>query len=281
MKNKSFLFYVLTAVFFFCNSVAFSQKNKDKSLDSTLEANSEKWKVKEHKRIGATAKPEFGFYTTLVAEKLDSPVIKKKTKDSSGASIGYSDAGWDISKNVTVEKKKFYRMVLGRQEDTTEIQFYIHTVSAEKRQTVLGKILSNNNEGKDGILKYQKNIEGFIFNFSGSTRSRFFMDDYVSATQTTSDNPGQGNPITGGYILTKTDSLFTEPVIESFGNSKSQFFMQWQKGIYMKDMKGTHVALLQFGGGQPFYIWIRRDLDAYSQDAIAAFFAVIIGVKDL
>ena len=128
MKFKFSIFYSFTTVFLFFRKVTFSQKNKEKSLDSTLEANSERWNVKQHRNLTGIAKPEFGIYTTLVAEKLDSPVTKKKTKDSSGAEISYSDNGWDISKYQTVEKKKFYRMVLSREQDTTEIQFYIHSI---------------------------------------------------------------------------------------------------------------------------------------------------------
>lgn|SRR6185312_11464124 len=286
MKHKSFPFYALAGAFFFCNSVAFSQSNKYKSLDSTLESNSEKWKVKEHKGIAGIAKPEFGPYTTLVAEKLDSPVIKKKTKDSSGAEISYSDAGWDLSKYQTVEKKKFYRMVLCRDHDTTELQFYIHSVSAERKQTVLGKMLSKNDEGTGATLNYQKNIEGIILSDNESLRAHFFIEDYVSSRQIEHSNPQQNNPTTRGYILIKNDSLFTEPVMQTFGNSKSNFFMQLQIGVFMNDVNGAHIALLQFGGDPPFgdekfYIRIRRDIDGDRQDAIAAFFAAIIGVKDL
>ena len=287
MKNKSFLFYVLTAVFFFSNGVAFSQKNKDKSPDATLTDNSEKWKVKEHKGFAGIAKPEFGPYTTLVAEKLDSPVIKKKKKDSLGTEVSISsDDGLDISKYQTVEKKKFYRMVLGKEQDTTEIEFYIHAVSAERKQTILGKMMSKSDEGTGATLNYQKNIEGIILTGIESIHAHFFIEDYVSSRQIESNNPQQNIPTTRGYILIKNDSLFTEPVMQTFGKPKSQFFMQWQSGIFMNDMNGVHIAMLQFGGNpqlgdDKFYIWIRRDLDAYSQDAIAAFFAVIIGVKDL
>ncbi len=286
MNRKSFSFYVLTGACLFCNSVVFSQKNKEKSLDSTLEATSEKWKVKEHKGIAGIAKPEFGPYTTLVAEKLDSPVIKKKTKDSSGAEISYSDAGWDLIKYQTVEKKKFYRMVLGRDQDTIELQFYIHSVSAERKQTVLGKMLSKNDKGTGATRNYQKNIEGIILLGIESIQAHFFIEDYVSSRQIEHNNPQQNNPTTHGYILIGKDSLFTEPVMQTFGNPKSNFFMQWQKGIFMNDINGTHIALLQFGSDQPygdekFYIRIRRDIDGNRQDAIAAFFAAIIGVKDL
>lgn len=280
MKHKSFPFYVLTGAFLFCNSVAFSQKNKDKSLDSTLETNSEKWKVKEHKGIVGIAKPEFGPYTTLVAEKVDSPVIKKKTKDSSGAEISYSDAGWDLSKYQTVEKKKFYRMILGSEQDTTELQFYIHSVSAERKQTVLGRMMNKNDEGTGAMLNYQKHIEGIILSGNESIQARFFIEDYVTSRQIEHNNPQQYNPTTHGYILIKNDSLFTEPVMQTFGNPKSNFFMQLQIGVFMNDVNGAHIALLQFGG-EKFYIRIRRDIDGNRQDAVAAFFAAIIGVKDL
>jgi hypothetical protein len=72
--------------------------------------------------------------------------------------------------------------------------------------------------------------------------------------------------------------------MQTFGNPKSKFsrmfVFQMQKGIFMNDMNGTHIALLGFGD-QPFYIWVRHDLDATRRDAVAAFFAIIIGVKDL
>src|SRR6185503_44280 len=190
-----------------------------------------------------------------------------------------SDNGLDISKYMTVEKKKFYRMVIGSSQDTTEIQFYIHSVSAERKQTVLGKMLSKNEEGTGATLNYQKNIEGIIITGIESIRAHFFIEDYVSSRQVEHSNPQQNNPTTRGYVLIKDDSLFTEPVLETFGNPKSNFFMQWQGGIFINDVNG-HIALLQFGGDK-FYIRIRRDLDPTRQDAIAAFFAVIIGVKDL
>ncbi|MEO6221443.1 MAG: hypothetical protein ABIO81_13505 [Ginsengibacter sp.] len=82
-------------------------------------------------------------------------------------------------------------------------------------------------------------------------------------------------------ILVKDDSLFTEPVMHTFADPKGKFFIEWQKGIFMNDIKGTHIVALRFGNDQPFYIWIRKDLNPVYQHAIAARFAVIIGVKDL
>ncbi len=283
MKNKSFVVCVFATVFIFLSNTSFSQKNKERPLDSALEANSEKWKVKEHKGIAGMAKPEFGLYSILAAEKLDSPVVRKKIKNGSEASYSGYD-GWDISKYETFEKTKFYRAFLGKEMDTIEIQFYIHSVSNEKRQTMLGKMLSKNDEfaeSKDATLGYKKNIEGILVTNVESTFGHFFIDDYISNRQITNDNPGQNDLITSGYILIKNDSLFTEPVMEKFGNPKSKFFFQIQKGIFMNDANGKHLALLQFGNDQPFYVRIANDLEAVYKDAIASFFAVIIGVKDL
>lgn len=283
MKINSSLFYVLTVAFLFCSTVSFSQKSKAKPLDPALEANIEKWKVKEHKGLFGIAKPEFGNYTTLVAEKMDSPVIRKKVKDSLGKEVSFSgDQGWDIGKYVTFKKKKFYRMVFGKESDTTEIQFYVQTISSEKRQTVIGKMLSKSDEGKDAVLNYQKFIAGFIIAGTSSNPANFFMEDYVHESQVTNNTPEKNTPVTNGYILIGHDSLFTEPIMQSFGNPKNKlFFFQWQDGIYMNDVNGRHIAVLLFDNDQPFYITIQKDLQANYQEAMAAFFAVIIGVKDL
>lgn len=140
--KKTLIVYLFTYSLVFFGDAAFAQKNKEKPLDSALEANSEKWKVKANSGLFGITKPEFGPYTTLLAEKLDSPVIRTKSKEGSSSDVSISRAGWDwdISKYKTFTKKKFYHMVLGKETDTIELQFYIHTISLEKQQTFLGKI---------------------------------------------------------------------------------------------------------------------------------------------
>lgn len=56
-----------------------------------------------------------------------------------------------------------------------------------------------------------------------SVPARFFLEDYVSSRRITKD-PAEREPITRGYILIKDDSLFTEPVMHTFGNPKNNFF---------------------------------------------------------
>jgi hypothetical protein len=81
--------------------------------------------------------------------------------------------------------------------------------------------------------------------------------------------------------LINSDSLFTEPIIHTTGIRALNFSFEWQTGIFMDNANGEHIAALSFSKGMPFTMWIRRDLDRAYQQAIAAFFAVIIGAEDL
>jgi len=283
MKEKCFLCGLLIVSSFFCH-MAFSQKNKEKFPDSALEANSEKWKVKQHRGLFGFAKPEFGPYATIEAQKLDSAVIRKITKDSSetGGSISREGWDWDISKFETVEKKKFYRIRVTKDEDTAELLFSIYSVAVEKNQTILGKMLSKNDEDKNATLSYKKNIAGILVTRFNPTPFRFFIEDFLSTRQT-SGNYAEGKAeITRGYVLTGEDSLFTEPIMQTIGNPKDKFFLEWQKGIFVNDGKSIHIAALKFGDGQlPFCIWMRKDLENAHQQAIASLFALLIAVMNL
>ena len=55
---------------------AYSRQNPD----SLLLAHSEQWTAKPNKGLFGLSKPQFGPYTTTAVIKLDSPVIKQKTK---------------------------------------------------------------------------------------------------------------------------------------------------------------------------------------------------------
>jgi ribosomal protein L19 len=283
MKNTVLIPYMLTAVFFFCSTISFSQKNKEKPLDSALEANSEKWKVKQHRPLFGIAKPSFGTYITIDAIKLDSPVIRRKTKDGSATEISFSSQGWDldISKFQTLEKKKIYMLKMATGTDTMEVMFAVHAISKEKSQTFAGKLLSKNDEGKDEILAYKKIISGIITTRLDSAYSKFYLEDYLSTTQT-AERFSEKPSITQGYILTGTDSLFTEPIMHAVGKPSDKYFFEWQRGIFINSTNDVRIAALKFTDGQsPFYIWIRKDIEAHVQQSIAAFFSILIGTMDL
>ena len=282
--NNFFKPYILTMALFLGSSICFSQKGKEKSLDSVLESNSEKWKVKQHRPMFGIAKPSFGTYTTIDAKKLDSPVIRRKTKDGSATEINFSSQGWDldISKFKTFEKRKVYMMKMATDEDTVEIAFAVHAISKEKSQTLAGKLLSKNDEGKDETLAYKKIISGIIMTGFDSTYPKFYLEDYLSTRQTTDNFSENKSTITRGYILAANDSLFTEPIMHSIDKPTGKYFFEWQKGIFINRINDTHIAALKFTDGQsPFYIWIRKDIESRLQQAIAAFFTVLIGTTEL
>ena len=90
---------------FCCYSISTYCQNPD----SILLANSVNYSVKQNKGIFGLSKPVFGNYTTLNVSKVDSPVIKKKTKDSSYSGVEFSGEGTDFDQSnfMTVEKKNF------------------------------------------------------------------------------------------------------------------------------------------------------------------------------
>ena len=117
----------------------FCQINKD----SALEAHSEKWKVKQNKGLFGLAKPVFGPYITLGVLKLDSPVIKKKTKDRSEfeAEITSGGSDIDIGKLLTIEKRKLYKLLIERKQILQKLCFQYHLSPKKKDRPSLVKCL--------------------------------------------------------------------------------------------------------------------------------------------
>jgi hypothetical protein len=261
-----------------------AQKNKSTPLDTALEANSEKWKVKLHKGFGM-GKPEFGPFTTLNIDKVDSAVLRKKTKEGSSADVDISgDAwDWDFSKYQMVEKRKAYRMLVSKDADTSESLFSIYTISHDKKLTFLGEIMSKNDDGKNQRLGFKKNVSGIIATPTDSPPLRFFIEDTSAIAEGPAGFPGGSTTLTRAYIIAANDSLFTEPIMQYFGRPGSKFSLQWQQGVFITTAQGNHIAALKFGAAgdlsNPFYVWIRKDLQPSYQHAIASLFALLMVVK--
>ena len=163
---------------FCCYSIsAYCQINSD----SALLENSLHYSVKQNKGIFGLSKPVFGNYTTLNVSKVDSPVIKKKTKDSSSFETEFSSEGSDFDeiKVMTIEKKKFYKLLLNTTQDTVAAIFAIASVSQQKKQTFLGKMLSKNDEDKDVELDYNRNVPGIIKTGNDSIPWIFFIENFL------------------------------------------------------------------------------------------------------
>ena len=275
---------LFSTALFFCHKTGFCQKNKQKRVDSVLEANSEKWKVRLHRGMFGMAKPEFGPFTTIDLDKVDSPVLRKRTKEGSYTAASYfSSEGWDwdFSKYETVEKRKAYRMLLAGASDTAELLFSIYRISNEKNLTFFGDLMSKNDEGKNLTLAYKANVSGFGATSYDSVPWRFFLED--SFGRKGEAIPSETTRSTSGYIITPGDSLFTEPIVNHVGSRDGNFFLEWQTGVFINSSKANHIAALKFGTpgdlSNPFYVWIRNDVSPPQQHAIAAVFSLLISAK--
>jgi hypothetical protein len=232
-------------------------------------AHSEKWAVKQHKGLFGLSKPSFGTYATIDVEKIDSPIIKKKTKNGSyaGAEISGSGTDIDVSKFVTIEKTKFYKLLLGTSSNTAEAIFGISSVSREKRQTFLGKMLSKKDDDKDAVLDYNRDVPGAIKTGIDSPGWIFFIGNFISGGRQTEASFFPVASIGGGYLKNEQDSFYV------------QTHSSFAADIILINQKGEHLAGLAFSQKHPD-VWIRNDISQPYQQAIATFFAVIIAIKD-
>ena len=282
MKNNSLSITLLLSVFMLNSFSSLCQKNKSTPLDSALEANSEKWKVKKRNGLFGMGKPEFGPYATTDAGKLDSPAIKKRTKDSAETGVTISSNGWDwdLGKFETVEKTKSYRIAVANGLDSVQLRFTIYAVSNQRTQTVLGSLLSKNDEGKDYVLGYVKHIAGFIEGLYAQPWP-FLIEDYLTDKQL-SYSPTRSDT-TKFRLLTPADSLYSEAIFRSIGKRGPESFLEWQEGVFVNNRKGEHIAALKFAEGinPASYVWIRKDLNKADQLAIASLFAVLIATMRL
>jgi hypothetical protein len=254
----------LITVCSFCLSVV-CQVN----VDSVMVAKSEKLQIQQHKGLFGLSKPDFGSFTTLDVTRFDSAVTKKKTKDSSYFGFEISNEGTDIdlSKFMTIEKTKFYRLQLATNADTMEAVFSISSVSKEKRQTLLGKMLSKHDKGKD-VFSYNRDVAGIIKTGIDSMQWKFLIENFTSGSRVTGGNSFAAASISDGYLKNDNDSLYM------------QIYSSFSADLILVNIKGEHIAALEFKQ-KPLHTWIRNDIgDAYRK-AIAALFAVVISIKDL
>lgn len=275
---------ILFSSLLLCGKISFCQKNKQKPIDTVLEAHSEKWKVKLHRPMFGMGKPEFGPFTTIDLNKLDSPVLRKKTKEGTYTDATYNTSegwDWDFSKYESIEKRKAYNMYVARESDTAELLFSIYTISKEKNLTFFGELMSKNDEGKNQTLGYKINISGIGTTSYDSLPWRFFLEDSFGRQQ--EPGPYGTTRFTRGYIITADDSLFTEPLLNQLGSRDGKFFFEWQTGILINSTKDSHLAAVKFGTpgdlSNPFYVWIRNDLAPSRQHTLASVFALLISAK--
>ena len=159
-------------------------------------------------------------------------------------------------------------MQLATQMDTAKAVFTIASVSKEKRQTSLGKMLSKNDEGKDAVLSYNRDVAGVITTGVDEKLWTFVIHNYTSGSRITEENGYPYASISGAYLNSENDSLAV------------QTYSSFDADLILINSKGEHLAALKYSH-TPAYVWIRRDLEGSYQQSIAALFAIIIGIRDL
>jgi len=240
----------------------FSQLN----LDSAQGA--ETWKVKKNKGIFGLAKPDFGPYRTINITKLDSAVHRKKIKDPEGATASVSGSeGFDITKQQTIEKQKWFKLLLGSQTDTTAAVFVIASTSLERKQTLIGKMLSKNDESSGAVLNYSRDVSGTISAENDSTNWEFLITTFTSGGRQTEMQIPHAS-IGAVYLKNGSDSVYT----------KTGGWQSANVALYTSD--GQALATLEFTGNTAS-IWMRKDATPSYQRAVAGLFAVIIAIKDI
>jgi hypothetical protein len=172
-------------------------------------------------------------------------------------------------------------MLVTSESDTSELLFSIYRISQEKNLTFLGELMSKNDEGKNLTLGDKTNVSGIVVTNYDSLPWRFFLEDSIGRKE--DPGPYETTRFTRGYLISAGDSLFTEPIVNHVGSRDSKFFLEWQAGVFVNSTKDNHIAALKFGTpgdlSNPFYTWIRNDIDKAQQHAVAAFFALLISAK--
>jgi hypothetical protein len=253
--------YACIILFVWPTTIAVAQTDTGASIHN------DSWAVSPHKGFSALAKPAFGPYSVINVSSIDSAGFKRKRKDSSYTSLDISDEGFDIdnSQIMRIEKTKFYRIKLASGGDTSETDLAVASVEHNKKQTVLGKVLSKNDEGKNEMLDYKKDIYGFIHIADSLPAWKFYITDLVSYNVPPGINFTPKLSIDSAYVRSNGDSLFLKP---NFNNT----------GFALFDQKDEEVAELLFNQKHPVIDILTHS--SLRQQVIAAFFTVIISTKD-
>ena len=122
----------------------------------------------------------------------------------------------------------------------------------------MGKILSKNDEGKSEELSYNRDVPGTITTGHNNVRWQFFIRDF-----------------SGPYIY----SIFSGYLKNEKDSFSMQLYSSFDADLVLVNPYGSNLTALKYKI-KPFYTWIRHDLQAHYQQAIATLFAVIIGIKD-
>lgn len=242
----------------------FIEKNYSQSKeDSMMIANSEKWNIDYKKGTLTLSQQGSAQHFTMNLTKIDSGKTKQKRKDSADVEFSGS-GGFNQSKYVTIKKSRLYRLQNGTGENATEALFAVDNESKQKRQTILGKVLSKNDDNTNDLFSDETKISGAIWRNNNSSKWEFELDN-ISRNQGNDGLPFITlSPVTG-FIKDEKDSLFFQPA-------------SFNADAVIINAIGDHLGAIKFRR-KPFTIWVRKDIDNSLQDAIGVLFGIMIAKK--
>ena len=290
---------LVVILFFSCCRDGYSQKNFPRQWDSTLEADSEKWKlITRRKAPGNISKMEFGPYSLVSIEKLDSPVHKVKTKEGAefGLDLGYDakmetghEANMDLTRKIITQKTTYYRMLVADSKDTTETLYSFLSITKDEKETVGGVALKtlfhghyNSEDNPRTTIGSMTVINGVILSDSGAVIWNFSITSGdLDNNASSADKPYQSSRYISGYLKNSEDSIQLNLVrsVSTFRFLGKTDTLYFEEGFDLVNRKGEHLAAYQRIGKdkKSSYVWMRKDLDPFYTRAISAFLALTIG----
>lgn len=228
--------------------------------------NGEHYKVIMNKSINGLAKPEFGPWKTLEIGRTHTPVSRHRQKEGSDLSLSDEEGHFDLdhSKVVRIHKEKGWQMTMFKPGDTVTASFGVFSESREKKQTLLGKLLSKDDEDKDQVLSYYRDIEGSII--ASGEEFVFHVNHLASGIRFSGNNVSQAASFSSGDLSHGGDTLHTEP-----GGGNVDIVLRNQNGIALAGLKFQQ---------KPLEIWVADNVDKNKQGAICAFFNIILALRD-
>ena len=291
-KKYMLVAFCLSVFFILSQSAGYCQGASQSLWHATLVVNSDKWEIKMgRKMFGDIKRLEFGPFAVSLIEKIDSPLIKRKIKGGPELQLllGYDaeqrnnkGAFLDVTKKVTIEKTKYYRVLLANGADTTETLCSHFSSSTEERRTVAGSILNGSKDNGPSVIGTVADINGFIITSPDSLPWNF-------SYHFSSDNGNRSVIHSPGFLKNQTDSFYIKPIIDTSTYEFKLFKKTTTDTIYhtagmaLLNQKGEQIAAYQYpkkmatsAKDTKSFIWMRKDLNDSYRQAISSFWAILV-----
>ena len=231
--------------------------SKQIALEQSFKENADSWEANTKGGLLSIGKTSFGPYVQTNAVKLDSPKFKTTPKFFKISLFGHDDS---------TKKRLVYDIDVASGNDKASVLLYLWKVTKAKQQGIFSK---KNEE----LPSEKKNAAGFITINEDSSRWEFEVGPYTDGI------PGDDDVyhITKGFLRNNHDHFTIEAVTE-FSDGKTGGYGYVTKGIFVKNIDGEPLGALQMRG--KYAVWMKKNLPAAQQLAIASLFIVVLSTKD-